>query len=188
LKDEQLKKIANEKVHLKNTEECLAPLWKRCVGFVIDFGFIFIIRQLELIFKWASSSTDFWERVLVVVSLVFIFVWAISNTLLLWNRAQSVGKYLMNTQIVLLHTSEKGVVYYLTLFVFRPAFTFFIPRFIPPDGFYAGVWFLLVLVFLTDSLFVFRKNRRTLHDLVVDTVVINFGDEEAYKKGLNRIE
>ncbi len=84
---------------------------------------------------------------------------AVVQAVMISNTGQSLGKRLMKTKIVRLDGSNPGFLYgvFMRSFVARLA------------GFIPGVGNLYNLV---DALFVFRKDRRTIHDHIAGTRVI----------------
>ena len=93
-----------------------------------------------------------------IISLVFLTV----NAYLLANRGQTIGKFVMKTQIV----SDGGELV--------PLMPLFLKR-------YLLIWFIGSLPFvgrlfsLADALVIFRDNRKCLHDEFAGTKVIRMG-------------
>ena len=94
-----------------------------------------------------------------VLGLGIFFLFAIQMTLLTL-RAQSIGKILMKIRIV--HVTQEthpGFVRLVLLRTFVPSLIGSLP--------YIGFFFTL-----TDICFIFRQDRRCLHDLIADTKVV----------------
>ena len=88
----------------------------------------------------------------VVASLVLLCV----QLYMVATQGQSVGKKLLGTRIVMKDTMENGG------FVVN----------VLKRGFLNGLLSLIPGYFLVDSLFVFREDRRCIHDMIAGTVVV----------------
>jgi uncharacterized RDD family membrane protein YckC len=94
-----------------------------------------------------------------LVGLITSTIWVAINFSLLTRNGQTVGKRLLGIKIARSDRSSCGVWRIVGLRFLIPGFISRIPIF--------GLLFVLV-----DLLFIFQKSRRTLHDLLADTIVI----------------
>jgi uncharacterized RDD family membrane protein YckC len=126
----------------------LASLGKRFLGSLID-GCLFSIPTLARLYAPLSVRT----------ALVLV-LWTILLSIhiyLLTTRGQSIGKIVMKTRIVGIDTGEnKGFVANVLL-----------------RGLLNSILCIIPLYVVVDSCFVFRDDRRCLHDLIGGTKVIN---------------
>ncbi len=90
------------------------------------------------------------------LGLIGIFVW---NLVWLHKYGQTVGKRIMKVRIVRNDASRAGL-----------SRTFLLRMLVP--GFIGAIPFVGPLFTLVDICFIFRDDRRCLHDLVADTVVV----------------
>lgn len=105
----------------------------------------------------------------------FVVIFAIVQIILMVNRSQTLGKYIFNIQVINNKTGKRvGFWRYAILRTFIGE-TLVIGA-IPIIG-----WVFQPLYFIADSLFIFRKDRRTLHDLIGGTSVINLPAEQRNK-------
>ena len=142
----------------------LASRLKRLLGAIIDFGF------LALAVVVASQFAQFAERfdqgsVLSIKldslgPLFAIFAAVFIQGCLLFARSQSIGKLIVGTQVFGYSTGR------------RASFSqsFFV-RFLL-SGIFSVLSVLGAVYFVVDSLFIFGEERRCLHDLLADTMVV----------------
>lgn len=105
----------------------------------------------------------------------FVVVFAIVQIVLMVNRSQTIGKYLLNIQVINNKTGKRvGFWRYAILRTFIGETL--VIGVIPIIG-----WVFQPLYSLADSLFIFRKDRRTLHDLIGGTSVINLSTGQKRK-------
>jgi len=107
------------------------------------------------------------------VSLIIIMV--VINLLLIVRRSQSIGKFLMNIQVV---DSTTGQRYRAVDYLFIREF-FGKTLIIGAIPFFGGLFMLAY--FPVDSLFIFSKSKRTLHDRIAGTDVVNLAPEDRRK-------
>lgn len=105
----------------------------------------------------ASSGTGDW--VLGVFGLAMV-AFAVAQLVLLYTQGQTVGKKIVGIRIVRPDASRASFPRLLFLRYFAPGLIGAIP--------FVGIVFTLV-----DALFIFAEDRRTLHDRIADTIVVN---------------
>lgn len=117
----------------------------------------------DLMIEWSAPTNfnignPFAYAILVISQLTFLTL----NAFLLARRGQTIGKRLMNIRMIDKDTKEKppfGRLYFLRYFIFEALLIFS---------------FMIYYVFkLIDLLFLFRKDRRTIHDMTANTIVVN---------------
>ena len=96
------------------------------------------------------------------------------QTLLLVRRGQSLGKRALGIRIV--KVSDESVPGFAKVVLLR--------MWLP--GLIAGIPYVGVVLSLVDSLFIFRDDRRCLHDLIAETKVIKGGLQEQGRKSTLR--
>ncbi len=146
----------------------LADLGKRFLGAVIDglLSMLLIIPgAIVLIIGIVSSSDDDFNPLILVGVLVMIVGWIVLmvwQIYLLATRSQTVGKYLMKTQLLDINTGQPaGLVNTLLL------------RSIV-NGIICGLPFGIGGIYsIVDICFIFREDRRCVHDLLASTVVVD---------------
>lgn len=109
------------------------------------------------------------------VGFSLLIIMVVINLLLIVRRSQSIGKFLMNIQVVEHTTGERyNAAAYL---IIRELFgkTLLIGA-IPWFG-----GFFMLAYFPIDILFIFSKSKRTLHDRIAGTDVIKLAQEKHYK-------
>lgn len=111
-------------------------------------------------------------------SLLYLVVFSL-QVYLMYIRSQSIGKYLLNIQVVNAETGERADFWsYLILreIIGKTLLLGLIP-----------VWnfFFMPFYFLIDSLFIFRDDSRTMHDLIGGTKVVNMKKEHRWKSILD---
>ncbi len=143
----------------------LASRWKRFFGALID-GLLIGLVTLPLIFmtgyidRAASGTQSFAEVILLAVLGIVVFL-AI-NAHLLKKKGQSVGKLLMGTQIVSVDSEQ---LLPLGKLIGQRYVPLWLVSQVPGIGQLAG---------LVNALFIFRDDKRCLHDLIAGTKVINY--------------
>ena len=142
----------------------LASRWSRFWAFVID-GLIYAAAMIPVVLY-----TDLFDRAVSngVIELheqimMFVYGWVISllcNGYLLQKKGQTIGKNVMEIAIVDMDGKQLGL------------FNIMIKRILPMNIF---VYIPVIgqYISILNYLFVFRKNRRCLHDLIAGTQVIN---------------
>lgn len=102
-------------------------------------------------------------------------VFLVINGYLLASRGQTIGKFLMNIAIVSEDTHQVN-----------PIGRLLILRYFPIYILQLVMYFLYSIVFIIDAIFVFRKDRRTLHDMVAGTTVIDLKNWKQIQKRSER--
>lgn len=165
----------NEAIESDNVEQenginlYLASRWRRLGAAIID-GIISMIVVFVSMHQMGILKRSF-EGVKMTINeqlYLFIISWVaflIINGYLLYKRGQTVGKLMVNTQIVDLKGKipNFGKILLLRYLVF---------------GLIAQIPLIGGLFNLVDILFIFGRERRCLHDYLAGTVVINESDSE----------
>lgn len=110
---------------------------------------------------------------LAIDAIVFFFI----NGYLLAKRGQSIGKVIVNIAIVNVDTQRV-----------QPMGRLIMLRYAPIYMLQAVMAFVYFLVFTVDALFVFRRDRRTLHDMMAGTTVIDLKLQERLRRERNSAE
>lgn len=100
---------------------------------------------------------------LAIDAVVFFLI----NGYLLAKRGQSIGKVIVNIAIVNVETHNVQPFVHLVISRYAPIYLFQVVMF-----------FAYFLVFLVDALLIFRSDRRTLHDMMAGTTVIDLKLQE----------
>jgi uncharacterized RDD family membrane protein YckC len=108
-----------------------------------------------------------------VLGWVYAFILGISNLILLHEEGQTIGKMIMKTRIVLAKNGLNGGIWNNLILrsawdLIALALGFF---FLLPSGRSIAIANCL-LAYTLDYFFIFRKDRRCLHDLIAKTVVV----------------
>ncbi|WCE31525.1 RDD family protein [Vibrio sp. SCSIO 43137] len=147
-------------------EAKLASRWSRLGAAVVDgiimiivFGGLFWISPPEVM--QSLSNSEFQFAFWIVINCVFLVV----QGYLLHTRGQTIGKNMFDIAIVSVKTNQKlGIVsLYLKRYVVLGILSF-----IP----------FLNIVASLDVFFIFRKDKRCLHDLIAGTKVIDISKPE----------
>ena len=141
----------------------LAGRWQRLGGALLD-GIIFLVIELPVMFMFGVFDQITSGRGMTLGQTVgfFVFhliVFAAVNGWLLANRGQTVGKKVAGTRIVDLNG---GLRPFSVVFFVRYALI----------GAIANIPIAGSLFSLLDALFVFRKDKRCIHDLMAGTRVV----------------
>jgi len=149
----------------------LATLWKRFAGAMLDglvaFGAMlpgFIPLAISMAQQDPNSQApdlDTMGIVGIIWILVIVLVLAILQIYLLVTRSQTIGKYLVNTQIVEFETGVPAG--FMKTFVLRSFVS----------GLIGAIPFVGFIYPLVDILFIFRADRRCIHDLIAGTNVVD---------------
>jgi uncharacterized RDD family membrane protein YckC len=142
----------------------LATLGQRFSGNLID-ALLFVVPGLLVLMPMRAvndgpgGGVDQGAVVLMVGLCLACVVLAVTQCMMIASRGQSIGKRLVRTKIIRLDGSNPGFVHGVLVrsLIGR------LPGVIPVVG---------NLYNLADALFVFRRDRRTLHDLIAGTRVI----------------
>jgi len=111
---------------------------------------------------------------------ISLLLW-ILNMYLLTRRGQTIGKYFMKIQIIQASTGE--VADWTNLLLLRPLLPLFLYGvflifFVSAKNYY---FIIPIILLLTDALFIFRADRRCIHDLIVGTQVCKFDPQKYFK-------
>lgn len=143
----------------------LASRWKRFFGVLIDglvimavtFPLLYVTGYLERAGSGAQSLGE-----IIFMGLLGLAVFFAVNGYLLKNKGQTVGKLLMGTQIVSIE--DGSLLPFGKLIGLRYVPLWLIGQ-VPGIGQLAG---------LVNALFIFRADKRCVHDLIAGTKVINY--------------
>ena len=150
---------------MNELETCLASRWKRLWGALLD-GFIGLTLMAPLIMVFGMWRTEDAQISLIskqriMANLLGWGVFLVLNIYLLKNHGQTVGKKIVGTRIV---SKEDGQIMTLGHILFYRYLLMSIMAYIP----------ILYKYFpIVDVLFIFRKDKRCIHDIVAGTVVVN---------------
>ncbi|BBB26721.1 RDD family protein [Amphritea japonica] len=152
--------------NLEVTEEfelVLASRWTRFWAALLDTLF------LSIVFVPAMYLLGIWDQLMadqlstmsdILLSALVLVAYIILNSYLLANSGQTIGKKLLNIRVVDFETEELLPFWKIVGVRYIP---FFILSQIPAAGQTIG---------LIDSLFIFKKDKRCLHDLLANTKVV----------------
>ena len=142
-----------------------ASRWKRLWGALLD-GLIVSLVNVPLMIasgymgKAMEQSVTILETALIGVAAFVIFM--LINGYSLHARGQTLGKMIVGTQIVSAETRDRLPLARVALMRYLPIHvTSIIPIFAQLLG-------------LIDALFIFRRDKRCVHDLIAGTVVIDY--------------
>lgn len=107
-----------------------------------------------------GPGSDLFPKPVVVALCLALLSFLLGQLWLLWRRGQTVGKILLGIRIVRVDTLEKGG--FVTNVLLRTLLNNLIVS-IPIAGLLYG---------LADALFIFRDDRRCLHDKIAGTCVV----------------
>lgn len=140
----------------------LASRGRRLGAVILDgliFGAAFLIAMVPLMMIRDAQGSASKSAVWIVMGIVFLVFGAI-NLVLLYKHGQTMAKRLLGIRIVRGDGSRASLGRILLL------------RSIVP-GFIGGIPLVGPLFTLTDALFIFADDRRTLHDKMADTIVVD---------------
>ncbi len=141
----------------------LASRWARLGGSMVD-GIVAIIILGPVMY-----FTGFWERAMtgdvpisdtIIYGLLGRVVYLVLNGYLLSKRGQTIGKLVVGTRIISIETNE-----------ILPLWKVFVVRYLPL-AVSANLPIIGPLIVGIDSLFIFRKDKRCIHDFIAGTKVI----------------
>lgn len=132
----------------------LATRGQRLLAQLIDMGSMLLLAFLIFIGSGAASKPASVAFALALVALLLTQIY------LLWKRGQTLGKIAMGIRIVRVETLENGG--FVTNVLLR---TFL-------NGMITSVPIVGPLYGLVDALWIFKAERRCLHDLIAKTCVI----------------
>lgn len=145
----------------------LAGLGKRFLGALVDclVGFGVAVPGYIFIFAGGALSDGNVTPLLFLLGILWLIVGGFAvlgfQIYLLVTRSQSIGKYVMKTQIVDYHTGQPAN--FMSCFVLR----------VLVNSLLAAVPCLGAIYGLVDIFFIFRDDRRCVHDHLATTVVID---------------
>ena len=161
--DENLYAPPEADVAVSDTNE-LAGRWLRLGGAIID-GIILMLVVWPVAFLTGffarSMAGEQGVMDIVLIALLGVGTFLLLNGYLLAKSGQTIGKRLLNTQIV---SKEDGSILPLGKVLGLRYLPVWVISQIPLVG---------PIFSLVDSLFVFRNDKRCIHDLIAGTVVIN---------------
>ncbi len=142
----------------------LASRWRRLFATLIDailvpFVTIIIVMLTNVMEDAEDYQDSFW---MLHVLLLAIASYLLLNGYWLYKSGQTIGKKLLKIQIVSIGNLETPAPFWRLICVRALFFPLLFLAIAPP----------LTLIPLLDQLFIFRRNRRCLHDLVSGTVVV----------------
>ena len=164
------------------TSELASP-GVRLVAWIIDFLIYFVVAIVALIIGLVTADlgirdidfdTGFFLTIVVVigVTLLAFLVIFIIQMVLLATRGQTIGKIIMKIRIVDAQTGEHpGWARLILLRTIVNGLIYGVVNAIPVAGQGLGG-----LYFIIDSLFIFRADRRTIHDFIAGTRVDKIAD------------
>ena len=143
----------------------LADLGKRFLGALVDglVGLILVGPGYVLMLLGQSGGSQ--PGALFYVGVLLLMVGSLAAMViqiyLLYTRSQTIGKYVMKTQIVDYQTGQRADLvhaFVLRLFV---------------NGLIGAIPCIGLIYTITDICFIFRQDRRCIHDLLASTVVVD---------------
>ena len=169
----------NSEISENTTEVIPASRWPRLLAFFID-GVITaaIIAPIFMYTDYFQKTIDTGVIDLREVAAVYAYLglmFLLVHGYLLNKKGQTIGKHLMEIAIVDMEGKSIGL-YKIVGKRMIPMITFTI---IPITGH---------LISMLDSLFIFRKNRRCLHDLIAGTQVVSVSANNLEKKEHESLE
>jgi uncharacterized RDD family membrane protein YckC len=145
----------------------LADLGKRFLGALIDglVGLVFVGPGYAMMTVGGALSGENNMNALVVIGILLVAVGGLAllglQIYLLATRSQTIGKYLMKTQIVDVNTGRPAD--FVHAFLLRMLV----------NGIISGVPCIGGVYALVDICFIFREDRRCIHDLLASTCVVD---------------
>lgn len=148
----------------------LASRWSRLGAVIID-GIIALLFALPYmlyfdVFTLTEQGQPLPTNILIIGAIVGFSGFLIVNGYLLKTYGQTVGKRLLDIQI----TTPDGLVPEFWPMIGKRYFVFWALTYIPLVGNWAGI---------VDAVFIFRKDKRCLHDMLADTIVQNYNANKA---------
>ncbi len=150
----------------------LADLGKRFLGALVDGivglpfvlpGLIVMIVGFSMADPQAGQGPEFNGIMVLGIALIALgaLVLICIQLYLLYTRSQSIGKYFLKTQIVNFQTGQRAS--FVSCFLLRSLV----------NGLIGAIPYLGSIYGLVDICFIFRSDRRCIHDLIANTVVID---------------
>lgn len=160
------------------TSELASP-WVRLVAWLLDGLTYFVVTMVALMIGFAIAGVGFFDLtdvdagffltiiVVLVLALLSFLVVFIVQMVLLGTRGQTIGKIIMKIRIVDAQTGEHPG--WARLILLRTIVNWLIPSVLNAIPFVGqGLSSIYIII---DSLFIFRSDRRTIHDLIAGTRV-----------------
>jgi uncharacterized RDD family membrane protein YckC len=165
--ENELKRL--EKSRLAGMSVNLAKRSDRFFAKLIDFSPVILGATLYFFIF------DYRTLVEIIFGVLTVMVFEINRYLFLLpsSRGQTIGKYFMEIRIVDAKVDERilrGSDFFFRQILILISCLFFILIFIGGQPQYSLIPFLLILI---DGIFIFRKDRRCLHDLMAGTKVVS---------------
>jgi uncharacterized RDD family membrane protein YckC len=156
----------------------LASLGKRFLGALLDSfvpalcmfpGFVMLLVDSDLIQAILEDSTPDHVGTFAIVGMAWIAIVVmiafVLTLYLLATRSQSIGKYFIKTQIHTIDTNEPAN--FIKTFLLRGLLNNLIASVL------GCIPFLGLVYQIVDACFIFREDRRCLHDLIAGTKVVD---------------
>lgn len=162
MRDENVYAPPSSNLELPDVDN-LATRWTRLWGALID-GIIASIIMFPIMFK-----TGYWENALagnvalldtLLLGVVGFILFMVLHGYLLLKHGQTIGKKLVGTRIVSINSNE-------ILPLWKVLFVRYLPISIAANIPVIGQFLAII-----DVLFIFRKNKRCVHDLIAGTKVV----------------
>lgn len=152
----------------------LATLGDRLRAFLFDILIPFSAGAATVPLRYVGGD-GLWQAVLGIFVVFFVIV----QFVLIAKRSQTLGKHLLNIYVVEIKTGKRCGFWRLWLL-----------RDVVGRSLIIGTLPILSFTFqpvyfIVDTLFIFRKDRRTVHDMIGGTVVCRVPDEHTRKKLLD---
>ena len=147
----------------ENKEQILASRWTRFWAAILDSLFLAVvfIPVLYLFGVWDQLLTDQLSIMSdILLSALALVIYVVLNSYFLASSGQTIAKKVLNIRVVDYETEE-------LLPFWKIVGVRYIPFFILSQVPFAGQ-----TIGLIDSLFIFRKDNRCLHDLLANTKVV----------------
>ena len=145
------------------TSELASP-WARLAAVIIDWLIYLVVAAIGFLGTYFAAGPWQSERIMVPVLLGLLLLTVLVQLVLLGSRGQTVGKIVMKVRIV---DSVTGMHPGWARIILLRTVVNGILRAIPGVGF---------AYYLVDSLFIFRADRRTIHDFIAGTRVDKVSD------------
>lgn len=152
--------------HYPREQQQLADLGKRFLGALIDSfaGVLFCVPGIVVMIMGIVANPEEPGPIFFVgIGLILLGALALLalQIFLMATRSQSIGKYVMKTQMVDVNTGEPAS--FVSTFLLRGVV----------NGLIGQIPFVGLVYAIVDILFIFREDHRCLHDLLASTVVID---------------
>jgi len=146
---------AGEMLAEEPTSELASP-WIRLVAWLIDGLIYFAVAVTAAIVGFFAIGGETGAAVLAVIAFIVVFV---VQLILLGSRGQTIGKIALKVRIV---DGVTGT---------HPGWARIVLLRYILNGILTGIPFIGGIYWLVDSLFIFRADHRTIHDMIASTRV-----------------